>query len=293
MDLTAPGPWIVAQPAPTRAHFAPDSVDIADGILLWAPGMKPARSMDLDGLLAFAEMTSPSDVKRFARRYGVLRLCKHGKLSGHCPHGQLKRCNPKRLGTQYVEPIAAWLDLAAKTQAILAIGNSLSRDVFGEWSDWNRLGIEHTPGRSPRLATEANPWGLVISIPSGGTTESQPFFVDVEIYKEAVSWELSYQRSLLASMVTSLLIHANVAPVVTWGTSVSQTWQGEGLFGGIAIQLAGGLGDRWTVPCAGGCGTQVAARDRKRRHWCRDPECRRERNRVYQREGRARRARKG
>ena len=115
------------------------------------PGIKPARTMDLDGLLAFAEMCSPTDVERFAGRYGVLRLCKHGKLPGRCSQGLTERCDFKRLGNQYVEPMEEWLDLAAKTRAIVCHWQLLEPRCLG------RMVRLESPWRRTHARTESTP----------------------------------------------------------------------------------------------------------------------------------------
>jgi hypothetical protein len=73
-------------------------------------------------------------ILKFARVWGVLGLCRrHGKPLHH----QTPACPPRRVGDEFVEPIASWRGRARYVRSILNIKTELNRSQPGRSADWN------------------------------------------------------------------------------------------------------------------------------------------------------------
>jgi hypothetical protein len=83
----------------------------------------------------------------FARKWGVLGLCEHKRPVFH----QVPPCLPRRMDSEFVEPIAYWRNRARYIRAILNVKASLKRDSLGARSDWKTI----WPGRRPADRTQA------------------------------------------------------------------------------------------------------------------------------------------
>src|SRR5208282_4225453 len=83
----------------------------------------------------------------FANTWGMLGLCEHGKPLFH----KVPPCLPRRVGGEFVEPIAYWRNRARHIRAILNVKASLRRDELGARSDWRTL----WPGKPPDDKTDA------------------------------------------------------------------------------------------------------------------------------------------
>ena len=129
-------------------------VDTDDGpALVWSPpplSSDPQRFYDMDhvrsdvgGMLnAFLGLPKgrTEAVMRFARRHGVLSLCRHGFAEGHqMPGPGNADGNIEWCGNLTVEPIAKWIDLAHRFRSLAAIAADLHRGGRGRPEDWARL----------------------------------------------------------------------------------------------------------------------------------------------------------
>jgi len=99
--------------------------------------------------------TSPEEIRNFAKRYGILRICKHGLPASHSnsPYGsvyfgedrefvteRIPYCQP--LGTSFpnenegFEPLDRWRFFARHAHALLNVIVSLSQDELAQTDDW-------------------------------------------------------------------------------------------------------------------------------------------------------------
>jgi hypothetical protein len=83
----------------------------------------------------------------FALSWGVLGLCGHNEPLFH----RVRPCLPRRVGSEFVEPIAYWRNRARHIRAILNVKASLKRDKLGNLSDWRTI----WPIKPPANRTEA------------------------------------------------------------------------------------------------------------------------------------------
>jgi hypothetical protein len=137
----------------------PGKLSVAGDLLVWSGprrvGEWPTPDM-LRGMLSnFLNLDEGSDqqVLEFARRWGVLGLCKHGLSAGHVhaaaigPAGaepplvrfQYHHCAAVRRSNQYVEPLAVWRSYAAQFNAALRIAAAIRRGQLGDLADWHTL----------------------------------------------------------------------------------------------------------------------------------------------------------
>ena len=131
-----------------------DNLDGEEG-LLWSQN-KGARWTSvgpglLEGFLALAEQPA-SAVLDYARRWGVLLVCKHNLPAGHrltggpsTRTGGYKSCSlhSRRGGAGYWEPIEVWRDWARRARSVLQLAEQLSDGRLGSPDNWR--GISPVP----------------------------------------------------------------------------------------------------------------------------------------------------
>ncbi len=94
---------------------------------------------------------SDESVLRFARHWGVLGICGHGKLLQH----KEPMCLPLRAGREFVEPVKYWRTLSRYVRSILAIKAALDKDQVGRTSDWKTIWRGPTPPSDRKEAAES------------------------------------------------------------------------------------------------------------------------------------------
>lgn len=178
--------------------WVPASVDLSADKrrLVWSLSTETKHSQfvaaDPDVLSQFAELAranTPVEVIRdFARRYGILRICKHGLPATHSdsPNNSIyfgeerdfsryPYCRP--LGTSFgnenegFEPVDRWRFFSRQARAILNVMAQFNLDELGLEEDWKTI-LEHAnsdPGRDlgqQRLDCVAvvNTWLRVASV---------------------------------------------------------------------------------------------------------------------------------
>lgn len=102
------------------------------------------------------------DVVRFAQRWGLLGLCRHGLPSAHTMRGEPRphRCTRRiRDGLAY-EPLAAWREHSQQARAILNLAAALHEERVWLPSDWAALGIDnwHVGWLHTNLSAVLNGW---------------------------------------------------------------------------------------------------------------------------------------
>ena len=111
----------------------------------------PTSPVLLQSFIALKEADNNS-ILRFAKRWGVLRICRHGLPDSHLPYGQMndqvmghafKFCSPQDTdlveGCWYCERISEWRTWAAEIEAVLNIAANLNNGKVGSDQDWAQL----------------------------------------------------------------------------------------------------------------------------------------------------------
>jgi hypothetical protein len=197
----------------------PDHIRCSDTSIIWGPYAyrNGVMERDDDGFrevkvrpVIFGEFLSlhkASDrvILSFAKKFGVLGLCRHGLPLSHFPMktlravqvGQRRECIPKfTRRREIVEPLNSWRGLSRSAAALLQLQNQTSTRRDEERTRWRdalwlheqlvlaghrgyrsalRLGVPDPPERSERIARIANVWlecaGLRLQIQSIHTNE--------------------------------------------------------------------------------------------------------------------------
>jgi hypothetical protein len=280
--LTDPDGQLSGGSPPTGSLFVPVVIRLEGDSLVWrefsqdSSGFPPLR--DAKGALdRFVRIKQADDVLAFARRYGPLQLCGHGKPASHGgedEEGRLLKCRPSRR-----EPVDRWLFYVANARAILKIASAMRQGILAERRDWDEL------YRSRR--TEAGTFGGAEQTLRNLSGQGLP------VPRDMVA---SLQWLHLSNVVNYWVNVSNVRP------EVSRSWTGKdsapgielvgvGIFGALAVQLLAAIaGAHGTYFCCG-CGDPYRASRRPRtgqRHFCRKEECKRAGTRERQSAHRAR-----
>lgn len=129
----------------------PAAVDILDNPkeqkLIWgfsAASVATAPASLLEKFLMLHDRPT-SDILAFAKRWGVLEICKHGLP---CTHSN---CHPLEDRLSYWEPIQAWRSFSVQARAVLEIAASLRKGQPASMASWDRKGpsSEETRRRYP------------------------------------------------------------------------------------------------------------------------------------------------
>lgn len=196
----------------------PRKVETDGDRIVWRGPFDEHESADdvLDRFLRLdAAATSAADVRDFASRFGVLRLCKDGLPVSHKPapwnSSPSYLCHERKVGEwDGYESVEEWRTYARRIRAVLGIGARLHDGRLGDPADWKTL-------REP-LGTAVP----VLVKPSG----------------------LKNEREALARAVRGLLMLGDVRLGLIWpGASPVAELRGD-LFGLIASQTMAAVG-RW------------------------------------------------
>ncbi len=203
----------------------------------------------------FLRIKSPNDVLRFARRYGPLRLCGHGRPSSHRLEYSLieapppdASCRPEGYPDDCSEPVSLWYSYVSQARALVEIGAAL----------W-----QGRPGPKTAWKTALTSIGRYSSAPG--------------LEEELGEW-LGLDRQVLSALVlTDWLRAGNVHLAWYWKFDASQpsTWLAGGTFGLLAVQLVSALSHAGATLICDGCGELYPRQGRMpqagRRNFC--PAC--------------------
>lgn len=109
--------------------LVPRHIDLAGNNLYWyddpLDDYKRDSANDTEAVNAFVKIKTPDDILRFARRYGPLGLCKHGRPPMHRGRDlERKWCAP--CGS---EPIKRWFDYVGLASSYLELAAALKVDT--------------------------------------------------------------------------------------------------------------------------------------------------------------------
>lgn len=168
--------------------------------------VRPRRAM-LDQFLSLSNAAA-EQICTFARKYGVLAICEHGKPTSHNLDCEMAPC-PEING--WSEPLDRWRYYAKQFQAVLRIADRLNRNELGSREDWVVL----DPQQDPNFRTATS--------------------------KTFMAAGVAGARNRLASIVNDFLDLGAVRPELcvdgpNWRVYYHSV-AGNTLFGAIAIQL--------------------------------------------------------
>ena len=242
----------------------------------------PSRGM-LDRFIALHD-APPEQVRDFAREFGALGICRHGKPCAHAP----RTCTPLGWnGRTGFEPVAAWTHYAARARAIVNVAASLRHGAVPSATALSRL------REPPAILTSPRP-GLDVVMPrSVSATYDRRTMSDIlsdESGADAWAMVVAAVNLWLADgdARPQVVLHetrGGPEPRVRFGTPWSFGAPSWPLFGALGLQLALAIGETSVAICDGcgkhyrpkrmpsvgrshycsTCGPRVAARIRQRR----------------------------
>ena len=193
---------------------------------------------DTAGMLdAFIRVTEARSALRFARKFGVLQICRHGLQYSHAPaclaSSQRSSWNPQSL-----EPLEAWLHYATKARAILSLSASIQigeeRDGIGSRNDWTFL------------------------------YRSRGGKASIDGLMQAVTAKPSLAKAFLVTEINDWLIEGNVRPTITWDEKASPGFSlNASTFGLLGVQLMTAVSRIQDVYFCDGCGNPYIRKKRK------------------------------
>lgn len=243
--------------------WVPVCLELGDGKLLWSlfdphDEDRVFREAESRGALAaFVRIEDAKGVLRFACRYGVLGICKHGLPAEHNPppahlhsaspaydspsHG----CVPLLLHPEVnYDPIDCWLHFVRQARALLSITVAMREGKAGSLTDWETV-YEDIPRRKQRA--------------------------------EAAAQSLNMSRRYLYRAVNDWLTLGNVRLRLAGYGAEAQTFQlGALTFGVLAVQLLLAVTQTHAWALCDGCKLLYPREERApksgQRNFC--PECR-------------------
>jgi transposase-like protein len=208
------------------------------------------------GLLAeFPKLAdaSPSAIRNYARRWGVLKICAHGLPCGHNPppvvgmeSGLVTWCYPLGWPDTCWEPLDRWRHFARQTRAMLNIAAYVHAGKPGRPEDWQTVYED----------AKTDAWQHVHQ---GG-----PFW-------ERLTCEAA--RARLGLLLDERLALGHVRPQLTWsGKTHEIVLKGSGLFGALTAQLLMVISRTDGLLICSGCGQAYDPKPRRpragTRHYC-------------------------
>ena len=227
----------------------------------------------LDKFCELAEDDSDKKVARFARRHGLLGLCKHGLPAAHdyAPYEdatiqtlfrelrprRLRRCSPS-----WREPVSTWRRFATEARAIRRIASELADERVGS-REWEHV----TAGLTARWEPfEERSWSAWL-YEYGERTRERTSRQRVKIEREALV--SAVQTWLELGLVRPEFVWSDDRPTFTLGGGVrglSSEDVGHGeLFAALAVQLMLDVSRPSPLLPCDGCGGLVTNLTRKPR----------------------------
>jgi len=129
-------------------------------------------------LLEFTHLDTekPEGILKFAQRWGLMGICRHGKPAGHHPNCRPRQKDKLSEGVRVLwEPLEDWRRLARQVRTILEVMSdmTLKNERTGKSQDWKTIvecsrpawaaGIgDQSPMRAPDLCGPNEDWHLII-----------------------------------------------------------------------------------------------------------------------------------
>ena len=193
---------------------------------------------DTTGMLdAFIRVTEAKSALRFAKKFGVLQICRHGLQYSHAPaclaSSQQSGWNPRLM-----EPLKAWLHYSTSAPAILSLSASIQRgdegDEIGSRDDWTLL-FRSRGGKG-----------------------------SIDELMRAFSATPALAKTFLVTAINDWLVEGNVRPTISWGEEASPGFSlNASTFGLLGVQLMTAVSRIQDVYLCDGCGTPYSRKKRK------------------------------
>lgn len=256
---------LVVGSLPIDRLLIPKHIDLAGNALYWyddpLEDYGRDETNDKGALNAFVKIRTPSHILRFARRYGPLGLCKHGRPSMHTDeHGERRWCAPCGW-----EPIQRWLHYVGLATSCLDFTATMKFDPEN---------IQIAAKHFKRIASNTPK-----DIPDGKMVPAKGF-----------------GKLITTDIINRWLLDAGVSLGLDWrGKEPALVLTGGGVFGALGVQLLSAVTSNTLTVC-NGCGVPYLREGRKpqagRRNFC--PACSGSvAARIRQRDKRERDRRKG
>jgi DNA-directed RNA polymerase subunit RPC12/RpoP len=193
---------------------------------------------DTAGMLdAFVRITNRNSALRFAKRFGVLHICRHGLQYSH---SQTCLASSQQAGWNPAsrEPLGGWFHHAERARAILSLSASIQiadeRDPIGSRDDWAFL-YERKGGKA-----------------------------SIDELMQAFTSTPSLAKSFLVSDINDWLVEGNVRPTISWGEEASPGFSlNASTFGLLGVQLMTAVSKVQDVYFCDGCGNPYSRKKRK------------------------------
>lgn len=228
-------------------YLVPSRIRLEGERLFWQPveqwkKVKPISEAFADFLALGEPKESGRDVLDYARKWGVLNLCREHLL----PVSHDNRCKPfERHTDSQGEPVLQWRRFARLAGAVLNLSQDLTDGGIGKGTDWRVVAdFDRLLALSTTAATLAE-LGMFGSSPRRKATPTA--------LKEAAL----EGRAVIADLVNQWVEFGNVRPRMLWQTGepivllASGLYRGS-LFGSLAVQLLE-LAGRYVIASCSGC----------------------------------------
>lgn len=228
-------------------YSVPSDIRLEGERLFWQPverwrKVKPTVETFADFLTLGDVEASARDVLAYARKWGVLNLCRDHKL----PVSHDERCvSFERVTNSKGEPVGEWHRFARIAGAVLNISQNLTDGGIGKSIDWQTLSRFDPLLRSSSKTFTLTELGLFGSTPTRKAT------------KAALSEAVVEGKAVIADYVNQWLTLGNVRPHMEWkeGEPIVLIAGGPyrgGLFGSLAVHLLE-LSGRYVIASCSGC----------------------------------------
>jgi len=151
---------------------------------------RPSGAGLLDGFLSLAD-AEPGEVLKFARKWGALGIKRKATA-----------------GLRFLEPLAAWADLAVRFRALQRIGAELNRERVGAAGDWRTLGLDVPVAAEPYSAIEEARFGLMSHV--GRLVREAGLYPQLYWDKSNAQWQIEFSTfsstNLFAVLVLQLMV---------------------------------------------------------------------------------------
>lgn len=239
LPASATDPW------PAVKASVPPNLRLTSGALRWDYRGAQRDVKDTGGMLdAFRRIRDADGVLRFARKYGVLRLCAHGLPAEHSNHlPPTERCKP--IGFPRVaEPVDVWLGFTEEARRLMDLAETLSAEHVSE-VEWQKLAAGSEGG-----------YRRIALLPRKD--------------------RLFAARQRLAQATNRWLLLGDPRPRFQWEAARPTLVIEAGTFGLLALQLAAAMSGTAGLAVCSGCARTYERKGRKaqagRRNYC--EECR-------------------
>src|SRR5947209_4956390 len=239
-----------------RQYAVPEDIKLSGDMLVWrvrevflhdeiSNALLRKKPSDPELLVRFTKLADapPAEILKFARKWGVLGICKHLLPYTHNPpplfRGEKRFwCTPMRNeDREFWEPIDAWHVYSRQMQSMLRIAANLHQDRPGELNDWNIL---YDLG------------------PAGNGCGQGLYLID--------------DRHMLAVLVNFWIKVGNVRPTFSWSGDTTFVSFDTHLFGALVGQLLTFVSRTKGLGVCSGCGdTFIPVRRRPKadqRNYC-------------------------